>query len=84
MDCKRERKEYCCYLNGVAEGLDRAKEDTIKELEKIKERIGIYYADCSLSISENDENCKRCNDNVFDSILMMIDNHISELKGENK
>lgn len=39
MDCKMERKEYCCYLNGVAEGLSKAKEDTLSELEKVWEEI---------------------------------------------
>ena len=53
------------------------------ELEEIKAEIGLYYSDCLLSISENDEDCKICNKNVFESILRKIDNHISELKGEN-
>ena len=51
-------------------------------LERLKEDVNIYYEDCSLSISENDENCQRCNQNMFGSILGMIDHYIFELKGE--
>lgn len=45
-------------------------------LNEIKAEIETYYADCSLSISENDDNCKRCNDTTFNSILRIIDKHI--------
>lgn len=45
MDCKMERKEYCCYLNGVAEGLSKAKEDTLSELEKVREDIRVIMSD---------------------------------------
>lgn len=44
-------------------------------LEQIRAEIGNYYADCSLSIAEQDENCKRCNDTVFTSILHIIDHY---------
>lgn len=58
------------------------KDKIIAELEKIKDEIGIYCADCFLSISENDENCQRCNDTMFGSVLGIVDKHIVELKGE--
>ena len=60
----------------------QAREFAIAELESLKAEIGIYYNDCLLSISDNDEECKICNKNVFESILRKINNHISELKGE--
>lgn len=54
-------------------------------LERLKEDVKIYYEDCSLSISENDEKCQMCNKNMFGIILGMIDHYIFELNGkENK
>jgi len=53
-----------------------------EEFEKLKSEIGLYYGDCLLSLYDNDEDCKTCNKNVFESILRKIDNHIAELKGE--
>ena len=60
----------------------KEKEFAIFELEEVKEEIGLYYSDCLLSISDNDNDCKICNKNVFESILRKIDNHVAELKGE--
>lgn len=48
-------------------------------IENIKYDVDVYAADCSLSISENDENCKRCNDVMFGSIRHIIEKHT---KGE--
>ena len=44
--------------------------------------IGIYYSDCSLSIADNDEKCKKCNDITFNSVLNIIDKHIKEIEQE--
>lgn len=63
--------------------IERENEFAIAEFEKLKFEIDIYYSDCLLSISDNDNDCKICNKNVFESILRKIDNHIAELKGEN-
>ena len=60
-----------------------ARKFAITELEGIKAEIGLYYSDCLLSLSDNDEDCKICNKNVFESIFRKIDRHISELKGDN-
>lgn len=46
-----------------------------KAFEDIRAEIIMYKADCDLSISENDDNCRRCGDNVFGSILRIIDKH---------
>jgi len=50
-----------------------------QSIENIKCDVDVYAADCSLSISENDENCKRCNDAMFGSIRHIIEKHT---KGE--
>lgn len=52
----------------------------INPMEELKNKIEAYYADCSLSIAEADEECKRCNDTVFGSILKMMDDAIEEQK----
>ena len=45
-------------------------------LTKIKSKIALYEADCRLA-DENDE-CVKCNDNVFKSIYHMIDEYIKD------
>lgn len=52
----------------------------INPMEELKNKIEAYYADCSLSIAEADEECKRCNDTVFGSILKMTEDAIEEQK----
>ena len=64
-----ERTEYCGYLTGIAEGLNKAKGDFIYELEKIKlEMIQLSERGC-VSVEE---------------AILIFNTHISELKGENK
>ena len=80
-------KDFDSYMTTDSHKTDNIELDGVQlipitELEKIREEIGVYYADCSVSISENDEQCRNCNEVVFGSIIRMIDNHISELKGE--
>ena len=43
--------------------------------EDIRSEIIMYKADCDLSLSENDDTCRRCGNNVFGSILRIIDKH---------
>lgn len=62
-------------------GFELAEVD-VRLLEELKRKVHTYYLDCSLGISENDETCQRCNKNTFASIIEMIDEYISELKGE--
>lgn len=45
-------------------------------LNKIKSKIELYEADCRLA-DENDE-CAKCNDNVFKSIYHIIDEYIKD------
>lgn len=58
------------------------KEKIKKELIRVKDDIGIYYSDCFLSIADNDEKCKKCNDITFNSVLNIIDKHIKEIEQE--
>ena len=58
----------------------KEREFAIFEFKELKAEIGSYYSDCLLSLSDNDEDCKICNKNVFESILRKIDKHIAELK----
>lgn len=45
-------------------------------LTKIKSKIALYEADCRLA-DENEE-CTKCNDNVFKSIYHIIDEYIKD------
>ena len=49
-------------------------------IEEIKAEIENYYLDCDFSVYDKDENCKKCNDNVFNSIRNIIDRKIKEIE----
>lgn len=80
-----ERMQAFSYLDGAAAGLKEARNDVIKELEKIKAEIqaeqitdgqvynGEYFSDDALNINYGISIC-----------LDILDKYISELKGENK
>lgn len=76
--------ELKCKYNIVGKcnryGTCIAKDLFIKELEEIKDKIETYYLDCSFSVPDNDENCRKCNDIMFGSVLGIIDKHIAKLK----
>lgn len=65
-------------MSDLALRIQEAKEEMI---EKIKLDIMRYEADCSLSIAEGDEMCKRCTETVFGSILRIIDRNSKEVDG---
>ena len=44
-------------------------------IEQLRAEIEQYYADCSLSVAEQDDKCKRCTDTTFGSILHIIDKY---------
>lgn len=75
---KNEKYYTKDFISGYRCGTKRQLDSDLAVIEKIREEIGTYYADCSLSISENDEQCKRCTDTVFCSVLQIIDKHIVE------
>lgn len=49
-------------------------------IDEIKAEIDSYYLDCDFSVYDKDENCKKCNDKVFDSIRNIIDRKIKEIQ----
>ena len=49
-----------------------SKLEVLRALDDVRAEIVVYYGDCSLSLSENDEQCKNCNDTTFNSILNII------------
>ena len=63
-----DRKHYIGYLSGVADGLNQGRQDTIAELEKIKAEILNYII--------------KPNTDEEEAIMQIINNRISELKGE--
>lgn len=72
MEGRIDKNYYTGYLSGVADGLNQGRQDTIAELEKLKEEL-------------NTQGLGRCDGKIFDKEYnRIIDKHISELKGENK
>ena len=68
-----DKQYYTGYLSGVADGLNQGRQDTIAELEKIKEEIQ--------GLVDFEETC--CGNTILGyQCLSVIDNKISELKGE--
>ena len=55
-----------------------SKLEVLRALDDVRAEIVVYYGDCSLSLSENDERCKNCNDNTFNSILNIIQKKMRE------
>lgn len=73
-----ERDLHFRYLDGCADGLNEARKDTIKELEKLKEEITEYRM--KIHAGNDEFHVGR----LFgcDEVVEIINNHISELKGE--
>ena len=69
-----ERMQAFSYLDGAADGLKEARNDVIEELEKIRKEIKIH----------RDEWLKGQDAEwyTYDRCLVIIENHISKLKGE--
>ena len=65
------------YLQGVADTKKRYQ----KAFEDIRADIVMYKADSDLS---NDDTCRRCGDNVFGSILRIIDAHNPDKVGKER
>ena len=70
-------KEFEVMRNAQKHETDLA---VLRKLSEIKADISMYEADCNLALSENDENCLRCNKVMFGSIYRLIDNHIKEIE----
>ena len=62
---------------------NQKREFAIEELEKIKEEIKSYEIRRKLEFTPNCRDCVFCTRDTFTDIYRTIDNHISELKGEN-
>ena len=55
-----------------------SKLEVLRALDDVRAEIVVYYGDCSLSLAENDERCKNCNDTTFNSILNIIQKKMRE------
>ena len=55
-----------------------SKLEVLRALDDVRAEIVVYYGDCSLSLSENDERCQNCNDTTFNSILNIIQKKMRE------
>lgn len=55
-----------------------SKLEVLRALDAVRAEIVVYYEDCSLSLSENDERCQNCNDTTFNSILNIIQKKMRE------
>lgn len=55
-----------------------SKLEVLRALDDVRAEIVVYYGDCSLSLSENDERCKNCTDTTFNSILNIIQKKMRE------
>ena len=69
MEGRIDSKYYTGYLSGAADGLNQGRKDTIAKLEKIKKKL-------ILKLSEKF-------DFWITEALNIIDEELSELKGEN-
>ena len=75
-----ERMKIFAYLDGAADGLNEARNDVIEELENIKKEL--YNKSFSYSLTENFENDIVIGVITVSDMKKIIDNRISELKGE--
>ncbi len=55
-----------------------SKLEVLRALDDVRAEIVVYYGDCSMSLSENDERCKKCTDTTFNSILNIIQKKMRE------
>ena len=68
-------KEFEVMRNAQKE---QSKIDVLRALDDIRAEIVMYYGDCFLSLSDNDEKCKTCNDTTFNSVLNIIQKKMKE------
>lgn len=82
--------KHCDIWNCESCSVNEAEEEWVKEMqeeestdakwqkriEAIKDEINRYWLDCDLAV--DDAECKQCGQNVFGSILRIIDKHTKE------
>lgn len=56
-------------------GYQQGKANMLQKIGDIKAEIRKYENDCMMSCVNNDD-CRNCNDNTFESIYKIIDKHI--------
>lgn len=67
-----DRMQTFSYLDGVADGLNESRKDIVEELEKIKAEF----------LDKCQNHYRFDNEIILNGFEELIDNHISELKGE--
>jgi len=72
-----ERDLHFRYLDGCADGLNEARKDTIRELEKVKEEIGEEFVD----LQDGSEEWRSYVNDAVLSCYEIVEKHIAELKG---